>query len=147
MSHTDRNGSGGAGSVFDDIAVRNLIARLAQLADTSGPDELDEYGGLFTEDAVWDMPGGPRRGRADILEGARERRRSGAQGPGTNSRHVITTQAVRFEGDDTAISDAYFLFVVDTATSPTIRFIGQYHDLLRREGGTWRMARRQITPG
>jgi 3-phenylpropionate/cinnamic acid dioxygenase small subunit len=131
----------------DDLAIRNLVARLAHLADMSGPDELDEYVGLFTEDATWGMPDNQRTGRADILDAARERRLSGQQGPGTNSRHVITTQAVRFDGADSAVSEAYFLFVADTTTTPTIRFIGHYHDLLRREGGTWKLARREITPG
>ena len=102
---------------------------------------------LFTDDATWEMPGSERRGRADILEGARERRRTGQQGPGTASRHVITTQAVRFEGADAAVSDAYFLFVADTTTTPTIRIIGHYHDDFRREAGGWKLARRRITPG
>ena len=131
----------------DDLAIRNLVARLAHLADVSGPDDLDEYAGLFSEDGSWEMPGDVRRGRASIIEGARERRRSGTQGPGTSTRHVITTQAVSFDGEDTAVSDAYFLFVADTTSAPTIRFVGHYHDLLRREGGTWRLARRQITSG
>lgn len=137
----------GAEHVADDIAVRNLIAKLAQLADMAEADDLDEYGALFTEDASWVMPGNHRRGRADIVEGARERRRNGSQGPGTSSRHVLTTQAIRFEDRDTAVSDAYFLFVGDTTTTPTIRMVGHYHDLVRREGDTWKVARRQITPG
>ncbi len=137
----------GAGDESDDSAVRNLIARLAQLADMAELDELDEYGALFTEDASWEMPGSHRRGRADIVEGARDRRRNGSQGPGTDSRHVITTQAIRFEGRNTAISDAYVLFIGDSTTSPVIRFVGHYHDLVRRDGDIWRVARRQITPG
>ncbi|MBV8986349.1 MAG: nuclear transport factor 2 family protein, partial [Acidimicrobiia bacterium] len=40
-------------SAEDDLAVRNLVARVAQYAD--GPD-VDAYVGLFTLDAVWDMP-------------------------------------------------------------------------------------------
>lgn len=137
----------GPGNVADDIAVRNLIARLAQLADMAEPDDLAEYGALFTEDASWEMPGNHRRGRAEIMEGARERRQNGSQGPGSNSRHVVTTQAIRFEDRDTAISEAYFLFVGDTTTSPAIRAVGHYHDLVRREDNTWKVARRQITPG
>lgn len=136
-----------AADAGDDIAVRNLIARLAHLADMAELDELDEYGALFTEDASWEMAGNHRRGRADIVEGARERRRSGSQGPGTNSRHVLTTQAIRFEDGNTAVSDAYFLFLGDTTTKPAIRAVGHYHDLVRRDGDTWRVARRQITPG
>lgn len=131
----------------DDLAIRNLVARLAHLADMAGAEELDEYVAMFTEDASWEMAGNERRGRDAILEGARERRQSGTQGPGTHSRHVITTQAVRFDGPDTAVSDAYFLFVADTDTSPVIRLVGHYHDRFRREAGIWRLARRRITRG
>ena len=131
----------------DELEIRNLVARLAHLADTSGPDDLAEYIDLFTSDATWEMRGSELRGRVEILEGARQRRRSGQQGPGTNSRHVITTQAVRFEATDSATSDAYFLFVADTTGAPVIRLIGHYHDAFRREQGGWKLARRQITPG
>lgn len=133
--------------VADDLAIRNLVARLAHLADTAAIDELDEYVGLFTEDASWEMAGNERRGRDAILEGARERRLAGTQGPGTHSRHVITTQAVRLEGHDSAVSDAYFLFVADTDTSPAIRLVGHYHDRFRKDAGTWRLAQRRITTG
>jgi uncharacterized protein (TIGR02246 family) len=131
----------------DELEIRNVVARLAHLADTSGPDDLGEYIDLFASDATWEMPGSEHRGRVEILEGARDRRRRGQQGPGTDSRHVITTQAVRFEGTDSAVSDAYFLFVADTTSAPVIRLIGHYHDLFQREQGGWKLARRQITPG
>ncbi len=147
MSTTEAVGTDAAGRVADDLAIRNLVARLAHLADMAAPEELDEYVALFTEDAAWELPGNERRGHDDILEGARQRRGAGTQGPGTNTRHVITTQTVHFDGADTAVSDAYFLFVADTTTTPVIRSMGHYHDLLRRDGGVWRLARRQITPG
>ena len=38
----------------DELAIRNLIARVALYAD--GPD-VEAYVALFTEDATWDMPG------------------------------------------------------------------------------------------
>jgi hypothetical protein len=54
-----------------ELKIRNLISRIALLADQGN---LDEYIDQFTEDAVWDFPNGPRHGRADILAGATERR-------------------------------------------------------------------------
>lgn len=147
MAPAEASVTGELQRLADELEIRNVVARLAHLADSSGPDDLDEYLELFTEDASWEMPGSDRRGRADILEGARERRRNGQQGPGTNTRHVITTQAVRFEGADTAVSDAYFLLAAETTTTPTIRVVGHYHDVFRREAGGWKLARRQITPG
>src|SRR5262245_65292186 len=82
----------------DELAIRNLVARLAHLADESGPEDLSEYISLFTDDASWGPPGQEHKGRSEILQGARERRLNGQQGPGTDTRHIVTTQATRFEG-------------------------------------------------
>jgi 3-phenylpropionate/cinnamic acid dioxygenase small subunit len=133
------------GPLADELAIRNLIARLALLADAG---DLDEYVSLFTEDASWEMPGAPRRGHADILAGASERRAGGTAGPGSGTRHVITNVAVHLDGGDTATSDCYFLFFGDTASSnPTVRIMGHYHDTFRREAAGWRLARREIAFG
>jgi ketosteroid isomerase-like protein len=113
----------------------------------AGADDLDEYLSCFTDDAVWDMAGSVRRGHAEILAGAKERRMNGQQGPGTNTRHVITTLAVHFEDTDTATTDCYFLAYGDTTTSPTVRLMGHYHDTVRQTGGGWKLAHRAITFG
>lgn len=130
----------------DELAIRNLVARFAHLADISGPDDLDEYMDMFADGASWEMPGNERYGKPAILEGARERRQARQQGPGANSRHVITTLAVRVDGDE-AVADSYFLAVSDTTTSPRIGMIGHYHDTFRRQADGWKLARRQITFG
>jgi uncharacterized protein (TIGR02246 family) len=130
--------------VAAELEIRNLIARVAHLADQG---DLEEYVSLFTEDASWEYPGGPRRGRADILAGARERRRQNVTGPGSATRHIITTLAVQVEDAATATADSNWLFWRDTDSAPTLLNMGHYRDLLRREGGTWRIARREITLG
>jgi uncharacterized protein (TIGR02246 family) len=130
--------------VAAELEIRNVIARVAQLADHG---DLEEYAGLFTEDGSWEYPGGPRRGRADILAGARERRSQRVTGPGSATRHVITTLAAQVEDAATATADSYWLFWRDTATSPVLHNMGHYHDVLRREDGVWRIARRVITLG
>ena len=104
-----------------DAEIRTVLARIAQLADTG---DLDEYLTLFTDDAVWAMPDNPaigmpaneKRGHAEIRAGAEERRASGLQGPGTDSRHVLTTIAVNVESDDRATVRSYFLFFGSTST-------------------------------
>jgi len=130
--------------VLDELEIRNLIARIAQLADHG---DVEEYARLFTEDGSWEFPGAPRQGRPDILAGARERRSQLVTGPGSATRHIIATVAVRVEDAATATADSYFQFWRDTATSPTLFNMGHYHDLLRREDGAWRIARREITIG
>jgi len=135
-----------------DAEIRNVLARIAQLADSG---DLDEYLTLFTDDAVWGMPDNPsvgmvaneRRGHAEIRAGAVERRASGLQGPGTNSRHVLTTIAVNVESESRATVRSYFLFFASTTTEPVLRTMGQYDDVLVRGASGWQLAHRMITPG
>ena len=127
-----------------ELEIRNLIARVAQVAD-HGP--LDEYGPLFTHDGAWEFPGGPRYGRADILEGARQRRRDGVTGPGSRTRHLISTVSVVVEDGGRATADSYWQFWRETDSAPTLFNMGHYHDSLRHEDGAWRVARREITLG
>jgi len=130
--------------VAAESEIRNLIARIAILADQG---DLDEYIEQFTEDAVWAFPTAPRHGRADIRAGAEARRADGTTGPGTATRHLITTVAVRVDDADSAVADSYFVFLQNTTTSPTIFNMGAYHDTFVHQGNAWRLARREITLG
>ena len=130
-------------SAEDELAVRNVVARVALYAD--GPD-VDAYVNLFTPDAAWEMPGAPRRGHAEIRAGSEERRAAGQIGPGSNTRHVVSTVAVTVDGDK-AVADSYWQFYVDTASAPRLQLMGTYHDELVRVGAGWKLARRQITIG
>jgi 3-phenylpropionate/cinnamic acid dioxygenase small subunit len=135
-----------------DAEIRTVLARIAQLADTG---DLDEYLTLFTEDAVWGMPDNPavgmtaneKKGHAEILAGAQERRASGLQGPGTESRHVLTTIAINVESEERATARSYFMFFGSTSTTPTLRTMGQYDDVLVKGARGWQLARRTITVG
>jgi 3-phenylpropionate/cinnamic acid dioxygenase small subunit len=135
-----------------DAEIRSLLARIAQLADTG---DLDEYLTLFADDAVWAMPDNPslgmpaseKRGIGEIRAGAEERRAGGVQGPGTNTRHVLTTTAVFVESDDRATARSYFMFFGSTASQPVLRNMGQYDDVLVRGERGWQLAHRTITFG
>lgn len=127
-----------------ELELRNLISRIAILADQG---DLDEYANQFTEDAVWALPDAPRHGKADIRAGAQRRRAEGLTGPGSASRHVITNVSVSVDGPDNARADSYFMFFQNTTAVPTILNMGSYRDRLVRQGGTWRLARREITFG
>lgn len=135
-----------------DIAlVQDLIARLAHEADHG---ELPDYLALFTEDARWVMPPNPdlglvaqtRTGHAEIGEGAEERRSAGVVGPGTHTRHVVTSTAVTPDGDKaTAVS--YYRFYVDTAARPKLVTMGVYRDTFALRDGQWLLAERLIEKG
>jgi uncharacterized protein (TIGR02246 family) len=142
----------GTPRIADELEIRSVLARLAQTADVG---DAADYAALFTEDAVWDMPGNPLtgitqstiRGRDAILAGAKERRAAGLQGPGTNTRHLLTTIAVNIETDRDATADLYFLFLADTAAAPAVRGVGAYHDVFRKTSDGWKLAHRTITMG
>ena len=125
----------------DERQIRNLVARLAHLADYG---DLDEYTSLFTEDAVWDYAEGSIQGSVAIREDRVRRREVGGQGPGTHTRHVNTTLWVEVDGSDEATAHSYFLFVQGADTSPSVALTGRYHDTLRRTADGWKLAHRRI---
>jgi ketosteroid isomerase-like protein len=139
--------------VAAELEIRNILARLAHLADRG---ETDTYVALLTDDIVWAMPANPtiglaaseRRGRDEIARGQRERMAAGHQGPGSNTMHVVTTIAVDVAPDgDLALAESSFQYWGDTATAPAIRNMGRYRDELRRTPDGWKLARRSISFG
>jgi hypothetical protein len=129
----------------DELAVRSVIVRLAQYADGLGT--VDQYVDLFTEDAEWLMPGAPRHGREDIRSGSTERRASGGVGPGSNSRHVVTSTAMEFTSPDEAVADSYFVYLVETDVAARVQLVGHYRDTVVRTADGWKMARREVSFG
>jgi uncharacterized protein (TIGR02246 family) len=130
-------------SITDETAISNVIARVAQLADDG---DLADYVACFTPDAVWDMPGAPRHGRAQILAGGQERRAAGGAGPGTSTRHVVGTIVVTVEGD-TARASSYWQFYTTTRESPALQVMGRYDDEFVRTDAGWLLDHRVITFG
>ncbi|GAB2862119.1 hypothetical protein GCM10022221_72440 [Actinocorallia aurea] len=131
--------------VGDELEIRNVVARAAQYADTG---DLDDYAALFTEDARWAMPGFPEKnGRAAIRAAGEARRAEGQTGPGSASRHLVSTVAVALDGDR-AVADSYWQFFVETASeAPRLFSMGAYRDSFVRTGQGWRIAERAITSG
>jgi len=136
-----------ADPIADELEIRNLLARVAQLADSG---DIDEYMACYTRDAVWSMPANPanglpastKEGHDDIRAGVVERRAGGVQGPGSNTRHVVTTSTVTVSGD-TATGTSYFMFMSGAA----IQSVGQYDDRFVRGEDGWMVAHRTIVIG
>lgn len=133
----------------DELEIRNVIARLAMLADDG---DLNEYASLFAEDGVWEprtMASGPVvppiRGRANILAAATQRRANGTQGPGTHMYHSILTTAVTLKGD-TASAKSYFVYFKNANTSPQIALFAIYNDAFARTPQGWKLTHRLIDP-
>jgi uncharacterized protein (TIGR02246 family) len=131
-------------TVADELAIRNVLARIAQYADSGS---MDDYAALFTEDACWEMPPqAAKQGRAEIRAAGERRRADGATGPGSHTRHLIGTVAVTVDGDE-AVAESYWQFYVSTGTKPELRSMGAYRDTFRRDPVGWRLAERRITVG
>lgn len=131
--------------VADELEIRNLVARLAQLADGG---DLDEYIQCFTEDAGWDGGAvlGTSKGRTEIRAAAEKRRTGGTSGPGTNTCHVISTQVVEVSGNS-ATSRAIFHYYRETHATPVLAMMGVYEDRFSRTDSGWCMAQRNVIAG
>jgi len=127
----------------DDSLIRNLIARIAQLADDG---DLGEYVECFTPDARWDMPDAPRRGHAQILAGGQDRRAADQAGAGSATRHVVNTIVVTVAGS-WARASSYWQFYVNTSEAPLLQLMGRYDDTFIRTDDGWRLDHRRITIG
>jgi 3-phenylpropionate/cinnamic acid dioxygenase small subunit len=142
---SDMGADGAAVERAEDRAeIGDLIARLAIIGDSG---DLAGYDDAYAEDAIWEHQSGTRHGRQLIVDAARARRESGLGGPGSGTRHVVTNLTVTFPAPDTAEAGCYVLFYVDTAASPTLRSIVEYHDTLHRGPDGWRITHRRITTG
>ena len=129
---------------LDELAIRNIVARIAHYSDMGG---LDDYGGQFAEDATWEMRGvPPKRGRREIQQAGAVRRAEGRTGPGSQTRHIVTTVVVTLDGDS-AVAESYWQFFTHTATEPALASMGHYRDTFRRDPDGWRLVRRLITNG
>jgi hypothetical protein len=136
--------------VADELEIRNIIARLAQLADTGDP---TEYGSLFTEDAIWEVrpnPGEPPqfpavKGRAAVVAALLQRRADKLSGPGTHYYHNIGTTSVKVTGD-TATARSNMFFLKNANTKPEISMLRIYNDQYVRTKDGWKLAVRYIDP-
>ncbi len=149
----DAADNGNGQRLADYLAIADLVARLAHMADMGH--DLDQYLDCLTEDAVWEFPGNPSLGLAPTRsEGRRQiaadratRRIDRFQGPGTGSRHLNTTLTVQVRGSDAAEAESCWLFVAAGPDGPVVRAMGAYQDRFRRTDGRWKLANRRIIAG
>jgi len=128
-----------------------LIARIAQLADSGTP---EDYIACFTEGAAWELadagglPMAVQRvvGRHDLMTGVHTRRTAGIQGPGSHTRHDVSSITVDVDGDR-AEARSYFRYYTGTDAVPTIVALGTYTDSFVRGASGWLLHQRVITRG
>jgi hypothetical protein len=119
-------------------AIRDLAARYNIAGDGR---RLDDFVGVFTEDAVYDSAVFRCRGRAEIRNYLQAAWDSEPGRPMPRSRrHHITTAQIDLEGADDASGQIYYLMCTDLGPDHG----GYYLDRYRRTAEGWRMASRQV---
>jgi SnoaL-like domain len=132
----------------DLVAIQFLMQRFAALADTA--EDIDRYLEMVTDNAQFSYepvpsigwPGATYSGREAIRKGVVQRRADGIQGPGTKTLHIVSDVTVDFDGEDSArVYAAWHYWGIDEA-GPKCLSMGQYENMVTRESGHWRIARR-----
>lgn len=134
----------------DELAIRNLIARVARLTDkwSSEQDYLENY----TEDCIWHLAGTePYHGHAGMGRRLREMLEAGICGPGLAMRHCITSLEVSGDESDpnVATAQAFVIMVSHRDGIPGVFAYGEMVDTVRRVDGRWKIAIRKglaVTP-
>jgi hypothetical protein len=138
--------------VADELAIRNLIAKISMAADTA--EDLTEYASLFSEDAHWEVVPekgqtasfAPITGRKNILAAALQRRKDRLSGPGTHSYHNLVMTQVTLQGDRASAS-SHLLFIKNANIKPSVEMFKIYKDQFTRETEGWKLNSRYILPG
>jgi hypothetical protein len=129
--------------VADELAIRNLIARVARITDQwETPEQLAE---LYVEDCVWHLEGiDPYVGRTGFMRRAVEMRNAGICGPGSATRHIVSTpEVIPDRADpDSATVIAFVAMGGMREGKASFEGYGQYTDLVRKVDGVWLMAKR-----
>jgi hypothetical protein len=117
-------------------AIVRTITLYGQLIDDL---RLDEWGELFTEDAIWSAPGITFRGRSEIVKGI------GAMMPKTKGqvKHLAFNPIIEFDSDNSAHAwtDLVTLTKSEKGTW-AISSVGRYYDSIEYAEGRWRFASR-----
>lgn len=132
--------------VTDELAIRNLIARVARFSDNwTVEEDLTEN---YTEDCIWDLKGfPPYHGRDGIKTRMNEMREAGICGPGIPMRHIVGAIEVIGHEDDPDTATAYSFLVMPSMKDgvPFLLSFGEYEDTLRRVDGDWKIAVRKTS--
>jgi uncharacterized protein (TIGR02246 family) len=125
----------GDGPSDDHAAIRRLLARYCQHLDNA---DLEHLVALWTEDGEFNAVGSRCAGRPAIrsfLEPFMKEERSGA------TKHLTMNSVIEIDADTaTALSD--FLVIRRITDRVVPARVGQYHDVLARSSGGWRIRSR-----
>ena len=126
----------GASRMIDELAVQRLISSYCQMVDDG---RFADVATLFADDGVF-VNRGVRIGQQQLVTFLEE-----AQVPSRRGRHSCGYALVEFEGDDHAHATTDFVFMGRADGSFFVKFVGRYHDTLRRGQPGWQIVERRVT--
>ncbi|ASK89708.1 nuclear transport factor 2 family protein [Sphingorhabdus sp. SMR4y] len=132
----------GSNTTGEDCAlISDLIARIALYSDTGS---VDDYAGLFTADAIWELRDTPKiEGIDAIIAASKERRAQKVTGPGSDTRHVVLSSVIDRK-DNKAQAVSIFQFYTGFSQSPKLHAMGIYKDRFQYREGQWFLSHRLI---
>jgi hypothetical protein len=130
----------------DRVAIQEVIAAYGQLLDAG---QWDEFSGLFTEDAEYDIS--PEVGIIPVPIVGRDAISLAMQGTrgravGVLGRQHVSTNVIFHHQDRDRAGTSSFLHVISVPLDgpPELRRTGIYVDEFRKDGERWRFASRRL---
>jgi|RhiMetdeSRZDD1v2_1073273.scaffolds.fasta_scaffold1442348_2 ketosteroid isomerase-like protein len=117
--------------------IRNLLVRYGLYLDQKN---FDGYVSLFTDDGVLDAPLGEATGPENIRAML-----GNVLGPINAGFHIYANPLIEVHGDEATSMSRFTYVQAIEGQLPEVRLVGHYDDVLRREDGRWKFARRTIT--
>jgi hypothetical protein len=127
----------GSASADDERLIRRTLALYGTLLDDR---RFDDWGGLFTDDAEWIIPGAAFKGRQEVVA------KVGAMEPPAigHVKHLSYPGVIEIDSPTTARAWSDLVALARNGLGAwNIVAVGRYYDELRKEGGAWRFRRRQ----
>jgi hypothetical protein len=127
-------------SLEDKDNIREILAKYCTYGDNGRSKELAN---LFTADGVWEGRMGRAEGR-DAIE-ALMARINPPPGPGPVRCHIVTNSVVAVDGNSATVTSS-FVMMRDFENAPQIGAVGHYDDVFVKQGSTWLIKTRKVTP-
>lgn len=143
-----RNQAATHDSVLQDRAeIEELVVRYVTALDTL---DADTYADVFTEDAVYEVPGAVHEGRAAIrkivtdLQAGRARAAAEGREPAA-LYHVMSNTSIEIVDDDEARHTSYAQTVRAAENGQfVVGFMGRYEDVIVKRDGRWQILSRKL---
>lgn len=121
----------------DTFEILELLNRYILSIDTH---DDAQFADNFHDDGVYESPFGAASGRTQILQAIHQWHASGIT---DGKRHMMGTWRIDVSGDSATSTSSYW--IVNAKDGTNIVASGEYHDVLARRDGRWKLQHRRQT--